>query len=191
MITSASRACRWSDDALYTDDDPAWVLAILVTFAATCVATLYHYALGWPAPYAWSSLPKLLGTAGGVMLTLGTAGLWRLHHQRHPLQRDTLQRTVDRGFIALLFATAASGLLLALARHTPALALLLSVHLACVMALLVTPASTRARRFCVSISSTLVMRDRQRTIESSSGSAPPQSEVPAPRGTTLTWLSWQ
>jgi citrate/tricarballylate utilization protein len=110
----------------------------MLCFAATCVATLYHYAFGWPAPYAWSSLPKLLGTAGGVMLTLGTAGLWRLHHQRHPLQRDTLQRTVDRGFVALLFATAASGLLLALARHTPALALLLSVHLACVMALFLT-----------------------------------------------------
>ncbi len=110
----------------------------MLCFAATCVATLYHYAFGWPAPYAWSSLPKLLGTTGGVMLTLGTAGLWRLHHQRHRLQRDALQRTVDRGFIALLFATAASGLLLALARHTPALALLLSLHLACVMALFLT-----------------------------------------------------
>lgn len=110
----------------------------VLCFAATCVATLYHYALGWPAPYAWNSAPKLLGTAGGVMLALGTAGLWRLHRQRHPLQRDALQRTVDRGFIALLFATATSGLLLALARHTPALALLLSAHLACVMALFLT-----------------------------------------------------
>ena len=110
----------------------------VLCFAATCVATLYHYALGWPAPYGWSSLPKLLGTIGGLMLALGTAGLWRLHQQRHPLQRDALQRTVDRGFIALLFATAASGLLLAVARHTPALALLLSLHLACVMALFIT-----------------------------------------------------
>ena len=45
---------------------------------------------------------------------------------------------MDRGFIALLFVTAASGLVLAAARHTPALALLLSIHLASVMALFVT-----------------------------------------------------
>jgi citrate/tricarballylate utilization protein len=29
------------------------------------VATLYHYALGWPAPYGLTSLPKLLGIVGG------------------------------------------------------------------------------------------------------------------------------
>jgi len=59
----------------------------------------------------------------------------RLNRQRHALHGDPAQRPMDRGFIALLFATAASGLLLAAARHTPALALLLSVHLAGVMAL--------------------------------------------------------
>jgi len=42
---------------------------------------------------------------------------------------------VNRSSRALLFATATSGLLLAAARHTPALALLLSAHLASVMAL--------------------------------------------------------
>jgi hypothetical protein len=35
-------------------------------FAATATATVYHYALGWVAPYAWLSLPKLLGMTGGL-----------------------------------------------------------------------------------------------------------------------------
>ena len=43
--------------------------------AATAVATVYHYLLGWPAPYVLPSWPKLLGVSGGVSLALGTAGL--------------------------------------------------------------------------------------------------------------------
>jgi citrate/tricarballylate utilization protein len=107
-------------------------------FAATCVGTLYHYAFGWVAPYEFTSLPKLLGVAGGLMLAAGTAGLWRLHRQRHPLQGDAAQRPMDLGFIALLFLTAATGLALTALRHTGALALLLAVHLGVVMALFLT-----------------------------------------------------
>ncbi len=40
----------------------------MLCFAATCVATLYHYLLGRTAPYALTSLPVLLGTAGGFGL---------------------------------------------------------------------------------------------------------------------------
>jgi len=34
----------------------------LLCFAATCVATFYHYVLGLHAPYALTSLPVILGT---------------------------------------------------------------------------------------------------------------------------------
>jgi citrate/tricarballylate utilization protein len=44
---------------------------------------------------------------------------------------------MDRGFIALLLLTAASGLALALARSTGAMAPLLALHLGAVMALFV------------------------------------------------------
>ena len=54
--------------------------------------------------------------------------------RRHPLQQDKAQRPMDRGFIALLFLTAASGLALMLVKHTPALPLALSAHLGAVMA---------------------------------------------------------
>jgi citrate/tricarballylate utilization protein len=107
-------------------------------FAATSVATLYHYALGQPAPYGWTSLPKLLGTAGGLMLLAGCTGLFVLHLRRHPQHRLDEQRPMDLGFIALLAATAATGLALALARGSAAVPLLLCAHLGAVMALFAT-----------------------------------------------------
>jgi len=110
----------------------------LLCFAATSVATLYHYLFGWHAPYDLPSLPKLLGVAGGVSLMIGTAGLWRLHRRRHPMQGDASQKPMDLGFIALLFLTSASGLVLWWGRSTPALALLLCLHLGAVMALFAT-----------------------------------------------------
>ena len=131
------------------NEDDAWTHArrrahhltfygFLLCFAATGMGTLYHYLLGWHAPYDLPSLPKLLGAVGGVSLMAGTAGLWRLHRRRHPLHGDAAQAPMDLAFIALLFVTAASGLALWLARGTPALALLLCLHLGAVMALFAT-----------------------------------------------------
>jgi citrate/tricarballylate utilization protein len=125
--------------------DDAWTLArrrfhhltfygFLACFAATEVGTLYHYAFGWHAPHGWTSLPKLLGTLGGLALCAGTVGLWVLHRQRHPLQRDPAQTPMDLGFIALLFGAGASGLALALSRGTAAMPLLLCLHLGLVIA---------------------------------------------------------
>ncbi len=107
-------------------------------FAATCVATVYHYAFGWVAPYGWLSAPKLLGTVGGVMLVAGCIGLLALHCRRHPQHRVNEQRAMDLGFIALLGLTGVTGLALALARDTAAVPLLLCTHLGAVMALFAT-----------------------------------------------------
>ena len=110
----------------------------MLCFAATSLATVYHYVFGWAAPYDLPSVPKLLGAVGGVSLALGTAGLWRLNLKRHPLHGDAAQKPMDRGFIALLFLTATSGLALWLARGTPVMALTLCLHLGAVMALFAT-----------------------------------------------------
>jgi citrate/tricarballylate utilization protein len=110
----------------------------MLCFAATSVATVYHYAFGWMAPYGWTSLPKLLGTLGGLSLVVGTAGLWWLRRQRHPQHLAPSQRAMDEGFVALLFLTGATGLLLAVFKTTPALPLLLCAHLGAVMAFFLT-----------------------------------------------------
>jgi len=110
----------------------------LLCFAATSVATLYHYLFGWHAPYALTSLPVLLGTAGGIGLLIGPAGLLWLNLGRHPLHGDDAQKPMDRGFIALLLLTSASGIALLAWRDSGAMALLLALHLGVVMAFFLT-----------------------------------------------------
>ncbi|WP_096668987.1 tricarballylate utilization 4Fe-4S protein TcuB [Polaromonas sp. AET17H-212] len=110
----------------------------MLCFAATSVATLYHYLLGLRAPYALNSLPVLLGTVGGIGLLVGPAGLFWLNLRRHPQHGDAAQKPMDRGFIALLFFTSLTGLALLAWRDTPAMALLLAIHLGVVMALFLT-----------------------------------------------------
>ncbi len=133
--------CNNADDAFTLSRRRAHHLTFygfLLCFAATLSATVYHYLLGWSAPYELNSLPKLLGAAGGISLLLGTLSLFWLNLRRDPLHGDAAQKPMDLGFIALLFLTSASGLALWWARGTPALALLLSLHLGAVMALFLT-----------------------------------------------------
>jgi citrate/tricarballylate utilization protein len=131
------------------NDDDAFTLArrrfhhavfygFLLCFAATSTGTLYHYLLHWEAPYGIDSLPKWFGLSGGVLLVIGSAGLFWLNLRRDPQQGDVAQRPMDRGFIALLFVTAASGLLLAAVHGSPALPALLALHLGAVMGLFLT-----------------------------------------------------
>lgn len=110
----------------------------MLCFAATVVATLYHYLLDLHAPYPVLSLPVILGSAGGVGLLIGPAGLLWLNLKRDARTMDASQKPMDRGFIALLFLTSASGLALLAGRDTGAMAALLAVHLGIVMALFLT-----------------------------------------------------
>lgn len=110
----------------------------MLCFLATSVATLYHYVFGWVAPYGFTSLPKLFGVTGGLFLGIGTMWLAWLHLRRHPDHGDRAQRPMDLGFIALLWLTAWSGLLLVAVKATPYLPLVLATHLGVVMALFLT-----------------------------------------------------
>jgi citrate/tricarballylate utilization protein len=130
--------CHDADDAYSLSRQRAHHLTFygfMLCFASTSLATIYHYVFGWVAPYDLPSLPKVLGAVGGVSLLLGTAWLFRLNRQRHPLHGDVAQKPMDMGFIALLFLTSATGLALWLGRDTAALPTLLAVHLGVVMAL--------------------------------------------------------
>jgi citrate/tricarballylate utilization protein len=110
----------------------------MLCFAATGVATLFHYLLKWSAPYPIFSLPVMLGIAGGIGLLIGPAGLLWLNLRRNPAHGDEKQKPMDRGFIALLFLVSASGLALLAFRETNALGLLLAIHLGLVMAFFLT-----------------------------------------------------
>jgi citrate/tricarballylate utilization protein len=110
----------------------------MLCFAATGVATLYHFLLDWSAPYPVLSLPVMLCITGGLGLLIGPAGLLWLNLRRHPEHGDENQKPMDRGFIALLFLVSASGLALLAFRDTTALGLLLAIHLGLVMAFFLT-----------------------------------------------------
>jgi len=113
----------------------AW--GFMLCFAATSVATLYEYALGIMSPFPFFSLPVLLGTIGGIGLLIGPAGLVWLKLKSDTRVMHTKQFGMDYAFLALLFFISLTGLLLLGLRATSAMGVLLSVHLALVLALFV------------------------------------------------------
>jgi citrate/tricarballylate utilization protein len=101
---------------------------------STTVAAIYHYT-GSPAPYGYLSLPVVLGTVGGIGLLIGPAGLYRLKRRRDPAIADPKQEGMDQAFLAMLFLSSFTGLLLLAFRETSAMGPLLVLHLGTVLAL--------------------------------------------------------
>lgn len=110
----------------------------LLCFAATSTATLYHYLLGLEAPYPVYDLPVVLGTLGGIGLLVGPAGLLHAKWRRDPDLKDGSRTGMDVAFLVMLFLTSLTGLLLLVLRATPAMGLLLALHLGVVFSLFVT-----------------------------------------------------
>ena len=108
-------------------------------FAATVIATLYHYLLAREAPYPWWDLPVVLGTLGGIGLA-DRAGRIAGGKMRSAIPRwSTTARTgMDVAFIAMLFMTSLTGIALLLWRDTPAMGPLLALHLGVVFSLFIT-----------------------------------------------------
>jgi citrate/tricarballylate utilization protein len=110
----------------------------VLCFASTTVAAIYHGIFGWRAPYAYTSLPVLLGTAGGFGLLVGPLGLAALRKTRDPSLGHETNGGLDTVFLALLFFTSLTGLALLGLRQSALMGALLVVHLAVVMVLLLT-----------------------------------------------------
>lgn len=104
-------------------------------FAATAVATCWHFLLGREAPYPWWDLPVVLGTLGGLGLVVGPVGLFLAKTRRDPVLTEGDDRGMDVAFLAMLALSCLTGLLLLVARATPAMGLLLALHLGVVFAL--------------------------------------------------------
>ncbi len=109
----------------------------MLCFAATSVAALYH-TVGWPAPYAYTSLPVVLGSVGGIGLLVGPAGLLLQRRRRDRALTTPAHERLDRSFIVLLLLTSLTGLLLLVLRHRAVMGVLLIVHLGIVLALFLT-----------------------------------------------------
>jgi citrate/tricarballylate utilization protein len=103
----------------------------LLCFAATAVATLYHYLLAREAPYPWWDLP-------GIGLLIGPAGLLAEKLKRDPALVDEKRTSLDIAFILMLFLTSLTGLALLFWRGTAAMGPLLALHLGVVFALFIT-----------------------------------------------------
>jgi citrate/tricarballylate utilization protein len=107
-------------------------------FAATCVATLYHYLIAREAPYPWWDLPVVLGTLGGIGLLVGPAGLLAEKWKRDPALVDQERAGMEVAFIAQLFLTSLTGMALLPLRDTVWMGPLLSLHLGVVFSLFLT-----------------------------------------------------
>ena len=110
----------------------------LLCMASTTVAAIYHSVFGWHAPYSYSSVPVLLGAAGGFGLVIGPLGLAALRQTRDPSLGHEESGGLDTVFLGLLFLTSLTGLALLVLRHSTLMGILLVVHLAVVLVLLLT-----------------------------------------------------
>jgi citrate/tricarballylate utilization protein len=97
-------------------------------FAATVSAAFLQDILGIPPPYPLLSVPVILGTAGGLAMIVGCAGLIALARRSDPALG-----AADYGLLTGLGLLAATGLLTLLFRATPAYGLILIAHLATIV----------------------------------------------------------
>ena len=111
----------------------------LLCFASTSSGTLMHYLLDWPAPYPWWAPPKLLGVPGGLGLVIGAA-------RPDPARSEPRSRALARGAIGDgrgLHLDAPDARARPASRstgcaETPAMGVLLAVHLGAVFAFFLT-----------------------------------------------------
>jgi len=110
----------------------------LLCFFATCVATVYHYVLGWQAPYRWYETPVVAGTIGGIGLLIGPAGLLLEKWRSDSALRDQAHTGMDVAFLFMLFMTSLTGLALLALRETDIMDFLLALHLGFVFGFFIT-----------------------------------------------------
>jgi citrate/tricarballylate utilization protein len=110
----------------------------VLDLASTTTAAVYQHLLGWEAPYPLLSLPVVLGSAGGVLLMLGSGGLLWLKWRSDRRAASEPMVEVDTAFAVTLFLLGASGMVLLALRDTAAMGLLLAIHLGLVGAFFVT-----------------------------------------------------
>jgi citrate/tricarballylate utilization protein len=120
-----------------------WLLGIclrITVLAIPPVIPLVHesFVLSQSAIAALTSLPVLLGIAGGIGLLIGPAGLLWIKTQRDPELVAKDQTGMDAGFLVLLFMISLTGLGLLAFREAASMGTWLAIHLGFVLALFLT-----------------------------------------------------
>jgi citrate/tricarballylate utilization protein len=110
----------------------------MLCFASTSSGTLYHYGFGLHAPYDWLTLPKLFGIPGGIGLVIGPLGLLYAKLTRDRALMDPAKFGMDSAFLLMMLLTGLTGLLLMVLRQTPAMGVMLAIHLGVVFSLFLT-----------------------------------------------------
>ncbi|HSF64019.1 MAG TPA: tricarballylate utilization 4Fe-4S protein TcuB [Paracoccaceae bacterium] len=152
MGGGAAGGCNYEDEDRYSNTrrlfHQATMYGFLLCFASTSAGTILHYVFDMQAPYGLFSLPKLLGVPGGLLLCIGTGGLAWLKTKADPALGAARVMGGEMGFIALLFAVGATGLILYAATGTALVQPLLALHLGVVLAFfLLIPYSKMAHGF--------------------------------------------
>ncbi|MDP8984526.1 MAG: tricarballylate utilization 4Fe-4S protein TcuB [Pseudomonadota bacterium] len=140
-LSGGGHGCNDTDEGFSTRRrwlHHAMAYGFLLCFASTTVATFYHHFLGWQAPYGLGSLPVMLGTAGGMGIMGGCAGLLWLKLSGDAATSARQLLGAECALLLLLFMVATTGLLLLAVRTTGAMGIALAVHLGFVLALFVT-----------------------------------------------------
>jgi citrate/tricarballylate utilization protein len=107
----------------------------LSAFVATIIAGIMQDIFGQEPPYAVLSGPVILGSLGGIGIIVGASGLLALKWRSDRAPADGRTMSLDWLFLVSLDVVAITGMLLLLLRDTPAMPVLLVVHLATVIAL--------------------------------------------------------
>jgi citrate/tricarballylate utilization protein len=110
----------------------------LLDLASTTLAAITDHVFGLPAPYPLYHPVVVLGTVGGVALSVGCAGLLWLKRRSDRLPAAERMQRMDVAFLIMLLLTAVTGLLLLALRDTIAMGTLLVIHLGVVAALFLT-----------------------------------------------------
>ncbi len=130
------QGCNYEDEDRFSSwrrwGHQATMYGFLLCFASTSTATLFHYLFGWEAPYSFFSLPKLFGVSGGILLSVGTAGLFYLKTKADVALGSEQRTRSEYVFITLLFLVSTTGLLLYAFSGTALASAWLIIHLAVV-----------------------------------------------------------
>jgi citrate/tricarballylate utilization protein len=151
---------RWLHHAMF--------YGFMLCFAATCVGFYYHTFLNWAAPYKLLSAPVILGTVGGILLLIGTIGLFAMRLIGDPAVAPRQLLGADVALLMQLALAALTGLVLLALRGTGAMGVALAVHLGVILSLFVTLPYSRMVHG-VYRSAALLRRAAERNLTPTSG----------------------